>query len=160
MSSYKPILLIEDNRADEELTLIAFKRLKILNEVVVVRDGVAGIDYLFGKGRYLGRDTSQLPTLILLDLKLPMVDGLEVLKVLRAQPLTKLIPIVIFTASDDETDRLRSYNLGANGYVNKAFKPNDFVEVIRKIGLFWLDINETSSGAAKTPQHAISSLAF
>lgn len=138
----KVILLIEDNPDDEALTLRALKKNNITNEVVVLRDGAEALDYFFGNGKYAGRDTSQMPQVTLLDLKLPKIDGLEVLRQLRANPRTKLIPIVILTSSNEEQDRLKGYGLGANSYVRKPVDFNQFIEAVRQLGLYWLLLNE------------------
>jgi len=138
----KIILLIEDNPDDEELTLRALKKNKINNEVVVARDGVEALDYLFGTGKYAGRDTSVLPQITLLDLKLPRVDGLEVLRRVRAHPATKLLPIVILTSSNEDKDRLEGYGLGANSYVRKPVDFEEFYRAVEQLGLYWLILNE------------------
>lgn len=138
----KVILLIEDNPDDEALTLRALKKNNITNEVVVLRDGAEALDYFFGKGKYAGRDTSLTPQVTLLDLKLPKIDGLEVLRQLRANPRTKLIPVVILTSSNEEQDRLKGYGLGANSYVRKPVDFNQFIEAVRQLGLYWLLLNE------------------
>jgi two-component system response regulator len=138
----KVILLIEDNPDDEALTLRALKKNNITNEVVVLRDGAEALDYFFGTGNYAGRDTSVMPQVTLLDLKLPKLDGLEVLRQLRANPRTKLIPIVILTSSNEEQDRLKGYGLGANSYVRKPVDFNQFIEAVRQLGLYWLLLNE------------------
>jgi two-component system response regulator len=138
----KLILLIEDNPDDEALTLRALKKNNITNEVVVLRDGAEALDYFFGTGKYVGRDTSLMPQVTLLDLKLPKLDGLEVLRQLRADPRTKLIPIVILTSSNEEQDRLKGYGLGANSYVRKPVDFNQFIEAVRQLGLYWLLLNE------------------
>jgi two-component system, response regulator len=136
------ILLIEDNPDDEALTLRALKKNNITNEVVVLRDGAEALDYFFGTGKHAGRDTSLMPQVTLLDLKLPKIDGLEVLRQLRANPRTKLIPIVILTSSNEEQDRLKGYGLGANSYVRKPVDFNQFIEAVRQLGLYWLLLNE------------------
>jgi two-component system, response regulator len=136
------ILLVEDNPDDEALTLRALKKNNITNEVVVARDGAEALDYLFGTGAYAGRDTSILPQVTLLDLKLPKIDGLEVLKRLRADERTKLLPIVILTSSTEEQDRLRGYGFGANSYVRKPVDFDQFIEAVRQLGLYWLLLNE------------------
>jgi two-component system response regulator len=138
----KTILLVEDNPDDEELTLLAFKESNILNEVVVARDGVEALDYLFGAGKWAGRDPSQRPQIILLDLKLPKLGGLEVLERLRADPRTALISVVVLTSSSEEEDVLASYRLGANSYVRKPVEFHCFVDVVRQLGLYWLLLNE------------------
>jgi CheY-like chemotaxis protein len=136
------ILLVEDNADDEDLTLRALKKNNITNEVVVVRDGAEALDYLFGTGAYTGRDTALLPQVVLLDLKLPKVDGLEVLNRLRNDKRTKLLPVVILTSSVEEQDLLRGYDLGANSYVRKPVDFGQFTEAVRNLGLYWLLLNE------------------
>jgi two-component system response regulator len=143
----KVILLVEDNASDEKLTLLAFRNCGVLNEMVVVRDGAAALDYLFGTGSHAGRDASALPTLILLDLKLPKIDGLEVLRRIRADERTKLVPVVVLTASREDEDVLRSYSLGANAYVRKPVEFAQFAKAATTLGLFWLLMNETVSPA-------------
>ena len=138
----KIIMLVEDNPDDEALTLRAFKKNNILNEVVVARDGAEALDYLFATGSYAGRDTSVMPQVILLDLKLPKVDGLEVLKHIRAGERTKLIPVVILTSSKEEQDIIKGYDLGANSYLRKPVDFRQFTEAIRQVGLYWLILNE------------------
>jgi two-component system response regulator len=138
----KVILLVEDNPDDEALTLRALKMNKIRNEVVVVRDGVEALDYLFGQGAHAGRDPSVLPQVTLLDLKLPKLDGLEVLRRIRADERTKRLPVVILTSSKEERDLLDGYELGANSYVRKPVEFGAFAEAIRQLGLYWLVLNE------------------
>jgi len=138
----KIILLVEDNPDDVELTIRAFKRNNILNKVIVAKDGVEALDYLFGTGRYVGRDVKELPVVILLDLKLPKIDGLEVLKRIRGDERTKLIPVVILTSSREENDVVNGYKLGANSYVRKPVEFNEFVEAMKHLGLYWLLWNE------------------
>jgi two-component system response regulator len=138
----KVILLVEDNPDDEELTLLAFKKSNILNEVIVARDGVEALDYLFGAGKWTGRDPAQRPQIILLDLKLPRLSGLEVLERLRADPRTQLIPVVVLTSSSEEEDVLASYRLRANSYVRKPVEFHRFVDAVRQLGLYWLLLNE------------------
>jgi two-component system response regulator len=133
---------VEDNPDDEALTLRALKKNNITNEVVIAHDGAEALDYLFGTGAYAGRDTSILPQVTLLDLKLPKIDGLEVLKRLRADERTKLLPIVILTSSNEEQDRLRGYGLGANSYVRKPVDFDQFIDAVRQLGLYWLLLNE------------------
>lgn len=137
----KIILLVEDNPDDETLTLRALKKSKILNEIVVARDGAEALDYLFGTGIHDGRDTSQQPQLILLDLKLPKVDGLEVLKCLRADARTALLPVTVLTTSNEERDVVTSYQLGVNSYVRKPVDSDSFMEAVRQLGLYWLVLN-------------------
>lgn len=136
------ILLVEDNPDDEALTLRALRKNNILNEVVVARDGAAALDYLFGEGGHAERDTSVMPGLILLDLKLPKVDGLEVLEHIRADDRTRLLPVVILTSSKEEQDLIDGYNLGANSYIRKPVDFVQFTEAIRLLGLYWLVLNE------------------
>jgi len=142
MMKEKIILLVEDNPDDEELTLLALQDSNILNQVVVVRDGVEALDYLFGVGQYAGRDTSRLPQLTLLDLKLPKLSGLEVLERLRADPRTRLVPVVVLTSSSEEEDIVASYRLGANSYVRKPVEFHRFADAVRQLGLYWLLLNE------------------
>jgi two-component system, response regulator len=139
----KVILLVEDNPDDEALTLRALKKNNIGNEVVVARDGAEALDYLFGTGTYAGRDTKLLPAVTLLDLKLPKIDGLEVLQRVRADERTQLVPIVILTSSKEEQDLIKGYRLGANSYIRKPVDFSQFVDAIRQLGLYWLVINES-----------------
>jgi len=136
------ILLVEDNPDDVELTLRAFRKNNIANDVVVARDGVEALDYLFCRGAYTDRNIKDTPRLILLDLKLPKMDGLQVLAYLRADKYTKLIPVVILTSSKEEQDLISGYKTGANSYVRKPVDFNQFLEAVRQIGLYWLLINE------------------
>jgi len=136
----KIILLVEDNPDDEELTLLALKQSNVLNEITTVRDGAEALDYLFATGPYSDR---RLPQLILLDLKLPKLNGLEVLERLRADPRTELIPVVILTSSSEEEDIVASYRLGANSYVRKPVEFHRFADAVRQLGLYWLLVNET-----------------
>ncbi len=138
----KRILLIEDNRDDEELTLRALKKNNITNEVVVARDGAEALDYLLGRGAYAGRDPSDIPTLVLLDLKLPKIDGLGVLEQVRKDPRTKLTPIVVLTSSKEDGDVGRCYGLGANSYVRKPIDFEQFTNAVKTLGTFWLGLNE------------------
>ncbi|MEI6294386.1 MAG: response regulator [Methanomicrobiales archaeon] len=138
----KIILLVEDNPDDITLTLRALKKNSIFNEVVVAKDGVEALDYLFGTGIYAGRDTSVMPVVTLLDLKLPKIDGFEVLKRVRSNERTKLIPIVILTSSKEESDLINGYSLGANSYIRKPVDFEQFTEAIRELGLYWILINE------------------
>ena len=137
----KIILLVEDNPDDETLTLRALSKSKILNEIVVARDGAEALDYLFGTGAHDGRDTSIQPQLILLDLKLPKIDGLEVLKRLRADHRTALLPVTVLTTSNEERDVVTSYRLGVNSYVRKPVDFDSFIEAVRQLGLYWLVLN-------------------
>jgi CheY-like chemotaxis protein len=140
----KIILLVEDNPDDVELTVIAFKKNHIANEIVVARDGVEALDYLFGTGIHAGRDLNIMPTVILLDLKLPKIDGMEVLKRLRENERTKRIPVVVLTSSKEQQDVIESYNLGANSYVRKPVDFTTFMEAAKQLGLYWLVLNESS----------------
>ncbi|MDJ0832299.1 MAG: response regulator [Gammaproteobacteria bacterium] len=138
----KIILLVEDNPDDEMLTIRALKKNNILNEVVVARDGVQALDYLFGEGEHAGRDVSIQPQVILLDLKLPKIDGLEVLKRIRSDERTKLLPVVILTTSNEQRDMISSYELGANSYIRKPVDFDQFMDAVRQLGLYWLVLNE------------------
>jgi CheY-like chemotaxis protein len=140
--SRKTILLVEDNPDDVDLTLRAFKRAQIANEVVVVRDGEEALDYLFGTGVHAGRDLSVMPTVMLLDLKLPKVMGLDVLRRIRADERTKRMPVVVLTSSDEEGDIITSYDLGANSFVRKPVDFARFLDAARQLGLYWLVLNE------------------
>ena len=138
----KVILLVEDNTDDEALTLRALTRNNIGNDVVVARDGEEALEWLFGAGRFSGRDTREQPALVLLDLKLPKIDGLEVLRRIRENPNTRLIPVVILTSSREDQDRMHGYTNGANSYVRKPIDFAHFVEAVRQVGLYWLVLNE------------------
>ncbi|HEX9233208.1 MAG TPA: response regulator [Candidatus Acidoferrum sp.] len=138
----KVILLVEDNADDELLTLRALKKNNIRNEVIVARDGSEALDYLFATGVHSGRDLSVMPQIILLDLKLPKVDGFEVLNRVRASEITKLLPVVILTTSNEDQDRIRGYDLGANSFVRKPVEFEKFIEAVRQLGLYWLILNE------------------
>ncbi|HSJ89176.1 MAG TPA: response regulator [Anaerolineales bacterium] len=140
--TYKMILLVEDNADDEALTLRALNKSKIANTIVVVRDGAEALDYLFCTGSYADRNPLDLPQVILLDLKLPKIDGLEVLRRLRAEPRTHMLPVVILTSSKEEQDLVNAYSSGANSYVRKPVDFTQFVEAIRQLGLYWLVLNE------------------
>lgn len=140
----RAVVLVEDNPFDEELMLRAFKKAEVRGRVITLRDGAEALDYFFAREAYAGRSLADVPLVVLLDLKLPKVDGLEVLRALRADPRTKLLPIVILTSSTEVADMQRSYQLGANSYVRK---PNDFtalVEVVRQLGAYWLGINRAA----------------
>lgn len=141
------ILLVEDNARDEELALLALEESHLANEVVVARDGVEALDYLFGTGPYAGRDPADRPHVILLDLKLPKVDGLEVLERLRSDPRTALLPVVILTSSDEERDLIRGYTLGANSYIRKPVDFAQFIEAVKQLGLYWLVLNRPAPRA-------------
>jgi two-component system response regulator len=138
----KVILLVEDNPDDEALTLRALRKNNIRNEVVVAHDGAEALDYLLGTGSRAGRDARELPQVVLLDLKLPKVDGLEVLRRLRADPRTRLLPVVILTSSKEDRDLVNGYSLGANSYVRKPVDFAEFTEAVRQLGLYWLILNE------------------
>ncbi len=138
----KVILLVEDNPDDILLTQRAFKKANILNEVVVVRDGVEALEFLFGTGAYAGRNLNSLPQVILLDLKLPRVNGLEVLQHIRADVRTRLLPVVILTSSQEESDIAQGYGLGANSYIRKPVRFAQFAEAVRQLGLYWLILNQ------------------
>jgi CheY-like chemotaxis protein len=136
------ILLVEDNPDDVELTLRAFRRSNIANEVIVVRDGVEALEYLFATGRYAARDAEALPQVVLLDLNLPRLSGLEVLERLRAHAKTKLLPVVILTSSTEERDLVQGYSLGANSYVRKPVDFEQFADSVKQLGLYWLVLNQ------------------
>ena len=138
----KIILLVEDNPNDVILTERALKKSHILNKLIVAKDGAEALDYIFGSGNYVGRDTAIMPEVILLDLKLPKIDGLEVLKRIRSDKRTNILPVVILTSSKEEKDLINGYTLGANSYIRKPVNFNQFVEAIRQLGLYWLVLNE------------------
>ena len=140
----KTILLVEDNADDEALTLRALRKNNITNDVAVARDGVEALDYLFGRGGYAGRDVSDLPSLVLLDLKLPKLGGLEVLRQLREDDRTKRLPVVALTSSNEEKDLISSYQSHVNSYVRKPVDFVKFVETVRQLGIYWLGINQPS----------------
>jgi len=142
----KVLLLVEDNPTDEKLTLRAFKKSGVSNPVVVARDGAEALDYLFATGKYEGRDVSVLPAVVMLDLKLPRIDGLEVLARIRADERTRCLPVVILTASKEHEDIARGYSLGANAYVRKPVDFAEFAEAAKTLGLFWLLLNEPPPG--------------
>jgi two-component system response regulator len=139
----KIILLVEDNPDDELLAIRALEKNNIMNDVVVARDGAEALDYLFGTGAYTGRDMSVMPQIILLDLKLPKIDGLEVLRRLRNNERTKLLPVVVLTSSREDRDLTECYSLGANSYIRKPVNFAQFTEAIRQLGLYWLVLNES-----------------
>lgn len=139
----KTILLVEDNPDDIDLLLLIFKKNNIKNEVKIVNDGAEALDFLFGKSNYAGRDLNHMPTIILLDLKLPKIDGLEVLRKLRENELTKLLPVIILTSSKEEYDLTMGYNLGANSYIRKPVDFNQFSNTISILGRYWLSLNQS-----------------
>ncbi|PSB20467.1 two-component system response regulator [filamentous cyanobacterium CCP2] len=141
-SNQRVILLVEDNPDDEALAIRALKRHHIGNQIVVAHDGVEAIDYLFGTGMYAGRDVSLKPTVVLLDLKLPRIDGFEVLRRIRENEATRLLPVVVLTTSNEEQDLLNSYSLGCNSYIRKPVDFLQFSEAIRQLGMYWLLMNE------------------
>lgn len=138
----KTILLVEDNPNDVELTMLALKKNKLVNNINVVNDGAEALEYLFATGAYAGRHACRLPQLVLLDLRLPKVDGIEVLQRLRADPRTRRLPVVIMTSSNEEADLARAYDNGANSYVRKPVDFEHFVEAVKMLGLYWLILNE------------------
>jgi CheY-like chemotaxis protein len=138
----KIILLVEDNPSDIALTQRALEKARVSNELVVAEDGQEALDYLFGAGEHAGRDVTQVPALVLLDLKLPKVDGLEVLRRIRADERSRRLPVVILTSSKEEQDVAQSYDLGANSYIRKPVDFNQFAEAIQHLGLYWLVMNE------------------
>ncbi len=138
----KVILLVEDNPDDEALTMRALKKSSIADEIVVARDGAEALDYLFGTGPYAGRDLSLMPPLTLLDLKLPKIDGLEVLRRLRQDERTRNLPVVVLTSSKEEQDLISAYQLGCNSYIRKPVDFTQFTESVRQLGLYWLVLNE------------------
>jgi CheY-like chemotaxis protein len=142
----KVILLVEDNPRDEALTLRALKKSNIVNELAVARDGVEALDYLFGTGQYADGEPPPKPQLILLDLKLPKVDGLAVLRKIRADERTRRLPVVIFTSSSEEEDMIKSYELGANSYVRKPVESEQFADATKQLGIYWLLLNEPVPG--------------
>lgn len=142
MPDKKWILLVEDNPDDEELTKRAIRKNNILNELIVTRDGAEALDFLFGTGNYSGRDTTVMPTVVLLDLKLPKIDGLEVLRRMRSDERTALVPVVILTSSKEEQDIANGYKLGCNSYIRKPVDFIQFSEAVQNLGLYWLLLNE------------------
>jgi len=140
--SDKMILLVEDNPDDEELTLRALRQAKVANDIVVARDGAEAVEFVFGEGRHAGRDTSKMPAVILLDLKLPKLSGLDVLQRLRADERTRLVPIVVLTSSSEDEDMLKSYRSGANSYVRKPVEFGAFVNAVSQLGVYWVLLNQ------------------
>lgn len=140
----KSILLVEDNASDEKLTLLAFRNSGVASEITVVRDGAEALDYLFGAGKHAQRDASDLPAIVLLDLKLPKIDGLDVLRAVRADARTRFLPVIVLTASREDEDVLNSYALGANAYVRKPVDFAQFAAAAKTLGLFWLLLNEAA----------------
>jgi two-component system response regulator len=147
MSRSQVILLVEDNPDDVELTLRAFEKSKVANDIVVVRDGEQALNYLFRTGPHADRDLKMMPEVVLLDLKLPKVNGLEVLRRMRADERTRRVPVVVLTSSNEESDIIRSYDLGANSFVRKPVNFAQFIEAAQHLGLYWLVLNEPGSGA-------------
>jgi CheY-like chemotaxis protein len=138
----KIILLVEDNPDDEALTLRALKQSKLANEIVITRDGTEALDFLFGTGAYAGRDVTSTPGVVLLDLKLPKLSGLEVLQQMRADPRTRLTPVVVLTSSSEDEDMMKSYELGANSYVRKPVVFGKFADAVSQLGLYWMLLNQ------------------
>jgi two-component system response regulator len=138
----KTILLVEDNPDDEELTLRALRKADVANDIVVARDGSAALDFLYGRGEHAGRDLTRMPAVVLLDIKLPKVTGLEVLERIRAEESTRLVPVVMLTSSSQDEDKLHSYRLGANSYVRKPVEFAAFMQAVAQLGLYWVLFNE------------------
>jgi CheY-like chemotaxis protein len=136
------ILLVEDNADDEELTMRTLRKAKIVNEVVVARDGNEALEFLFGTGKHAGRDVSHMPTVVLLDLKLPKLNGIDVLRRLRADPRTRLLPVVVLTSSSEDEDMVKSYESGANSYVRKPVDFSAFAAAITQLGIYWMLLNQ------------------
>jgi CheY-like chemotaxis protein len=143
----KAILLVEDDEQDEELTICALRRSNILNPVVVARDGQEALDYLFGLGRYHGRKEGLMPAVVLLDLNLPKLNGLEVLRRIRANPLTAQLPVVLLTSSNEERDIIQGYKLGVNSYICKPVDFESFTQAVGRLGMYWVLLNEPPSQA-------------
>jgi len=142
LAKEKKILLVEDNPKDAKLTIMGFRDNNMMNEIIHVKNGAEALEYLFSTGQYEGRDTSQPPQVVLLDLKLPKIDGLEVLRRIRDDERTRLLPVVVLTSSNEERDLVESYSLGANGYVRKPVDFSEFTEVVKALGVYWLLVNE------------------
>jgi len=138
----KMILLVEDNPNDEELTLRALRKANIANEVAIARDGQEALDFLFREGKYAGREPTTMPAVVLLDLKLPKLDGIDVLQRIRADPRTKLVPVVVLTSSSEDEDMVRSYQSGANSYVRKPIEFSAFANAVTQLGMYWVLINQ------------------
>jgi two-component system, response regulator len=147
--SEKTILLVEDNPDDEEFTLRSLHRANVSNEIVVARDGSEALDYLFGQGAYAGRDLSVMPAVVLLDLKLPKLGGIDVLRRMRAEPATRLVPVVVLTSSSEEEDMIDSYGAGANSYVRKPVAFAAFADAVARLGAYWMLLNEPAPGAPR-----------
>ena len=143
MLKAKVILLVEDNPDDERLTIMGFRENHIFNEIIVARDGVEALDFFEGKNKFKDRDTSELPAIVILDLKIPKLDGVEVLRQIRANHATQYLPVVILTSSNAEKDIVQSYELGVNAYVQKPIDFNDFTEAVKHLGMFWLLLNQS-----------------
>lgn len=137
------ILVVEDNPSDATMTLRALKKNNVANDIVLAHDGAEALDYLYGSGAYASRDRSNLPQVVILDLKLPKVDGMQVLKRIRSEPLTQTLPVVILTSSDEQRDLVESYKLGVNSFVRKPVEFSDFIEAVSQLGLYWTLINRT-----------------
>jgi len=138
----KTILLVEDNPNDEELTLRALRKANIANEVAIARDGQEALDFLFGTGKYAGREVPTMPAVVLLDLKLPKLNGIDVLQRIRADPRTRLVPVVVLTSSSEDEDMVRSYQSGANSYVRKPIEFSAFANAVTQLGMYWVLINQ------------------
>lgn len=149
--SERTILIVEDNPDDEEFTLRALHRAHVTNEIVVTRDGREALDYLFGENQFAGRDLSDMPAVILLDLKLPKLSGIDVLRRIRAEPLTKLIPVVILTSSSEDEDMIKSYESGANSYVRKPVEFAAFANAVARLGAYWMLLNQPVPRKAGDP---------
>ena len=143
------ILLVEDNPDEEKLAMLAFERSGFVNRVVVARDGQQAIDYMFAQGEHLGRDVKNLPSVIFLDINLPKINGLDVLKLIRKDERTKLVPIVLLTTSDEDRDIAEGYSSGANSYIRKPFDFKEFMQQIKTLGNYWLELNQTPHASRK-----------